>query len=306
MTNFFETFAFEYPYLLLLIIPFIVCAKFCKAKEQALFIPHLNIYSKSIGKKSLLISLLKWLAIIFSIIAISSPIQNNNFIKNKNEGIDTILILDASGSMKERGFDRLDITKNKFIAVQEIVSNFIQKRITDNLGLVIFADIAFIASPLTQDRDMLSDILTRMYVGVAGEKTAIFDGVAQGLRLLKDSKAKSKIIILLTDGINNSGVINKNLIIDELSKEQIKVYTIGIGRSGEFDKNLLIEIANLTNGKFFEANSRDSLDKIYKEIDSLEKSEIESIKFSYKTYLFEYPLFLAIISLLLYIYFRNR
>jgi Ca-activated chloride channel family protein len=261
---------------------------------------------KIINKESFLLPTLKWLTIIFSIIALSSPIVENNIITNKNKGYDIALVLDTSGSMKEIGFDKNNRNIDKFATVQKIVSEFIDKRKNDNLALIVFGEFSFVASPLTYDKTILKDILVRLFIGIAGEKTAIIDSLVQTIKILSKSESKSKIAILLTDGRNTAGKIPYNVATKILEKHKIKIYTIGIGTERDYDKRLLVDIAKKSGGKFFSAHNSKVLNSIYEEIDKLEKSEIKSDKYIKKDYLYIYPLFVAIFSLIFYFLLKNR
>lgn len=306
MDNFLTTLMqikFEYPYFLALILIFLFCSKFCPLKMQAIIFPHLSILKVNM-KNSILLSLLKWIVILGSIIALASPIVEDKIITNKKEGYDIALALDTSGSMREVGFDRLNHRLDKFSVVQEIVKEFIDKRVADNISFIVFGDFSYVATPLTFDKDILKDILTRLHIGIAGERTAIYDSIAQSVNTLSKSTSKSKIIILLTDGINTAGKLPKEVAIKLAKKHSIKIYTIGIGR--DFDKRALMMIAEESGAKFYHAQEREALKEIYDEIDKLEKSEIKSNKFIKKEYYFIYPLFASIIALLFYIYFRNK
>jgi Ca-activated chloride channel family protein len=230
-----------------------------------------------------------------------SPVIENKIEIQKNKGYAIGLLLDISRSMNAPGY------VNKFAIVKRIVRKFIKKRQHDQMGIVVFADFAYVASPLTYDKSMLLKILDNLKVGMAGNSyTAIYDALFFGAKLFKSSNAKSKIIILLTDGENNTQTIPFNVSMRLLRKYGIKVYTIGIGANGDFNKNELVKIAKDTGGKFFAANSKEELQKIYANIDKLEKSELKSDKFIQKNYLYPYPLFLALISLLLYLYLVNK
>ena len=292
---------FEHPWAILLIIPFIVCAYFCKARFEAIIFPHTALLQKSSQKSSLLLPILKWISIVFLIIALASPIIENKIEIQKNRGYAIGLLLDISRSMNAPGY------VNKFAIVKKIVRNFIKKRVHDQIGIVVFADFAYVASPLTYDKSMLLKILDNLHVGMAGNRyTAIYDALFFGGKLFKNSNAKSKIIILLTDGENNTQTVPLDVSLRLLKKYGIKVYTIGIGGNGDFNRAELVKIARATGGKFFAANSKERLKDIYAEIDKLEKSEIKSDKFIQKSYLYPYPLFIALISLLLYLYLINK
>jgi len=267
----------------LFLILYFICEKFCPLKQMAIYFPHFE-YTKKIDKNSLL----KFFIIFFTLLALSNPHITKEIIQeNKGDGI--VLSIDSSGSMMEN---------NKFEVVKEVASDFIDKRKEDKLGLVVFGTNAFIASPLTKNQKFIKEILNKMYVGVAGKNTAILDSLVQAIRLLKNSKVKTKIIILLTDGIDNSSKVSLDDVVKALKKYNIKVYTIGIGSGVNY--NLLEYIANITNGKMYQAYSANDIYKIYDTINKLEKTDIKN-KIIYKEYLYIYPLSIAIILLLLYI-----
>lgn len=266
----------------LLLLPFI-CEKFCPEKRMAIFFPHFE-FTKKINKDNLF----KFFILFFAILALSNPYIKKEIIQ-ENKGDAIVLSIDSSGSMAQN---------NKFEVVKEVARDFIDKRLDDKLGLVVFGTNSFIASPLTKNRNFVKDVLSKTYVGIAGRNTAILDSLVQGIRLLKDTKAKTKIIILLTDGIDNSSKVSLRDVMSELQKYHIKVYTIGIGDGVNY--NLLEYISNNTNAKMYQAYSADDIKNIYDTIDKLEKTNIKN-KIIYKKYLYIYPLGLAIILLLIYI-----
>jgi len=292
-------FSLEYPIAILLIGLFLICFKYCKARSESLIFPHINLFLQK-SKPPNLIKILKYATIIFAILALSSPIIEDRIIQEKNDGYAISLILDASRSMAP------PMMTDKFAITKKIVNEFIAKRINDQIGLIVFADFAYVASPLTYDKNILKEILKNTDVGVAGERfTAIYDSLFQSAKLLSKTNAKTKIAILLTDGQNNITNIPYNASVSILKKYGVKVYTIGIGSDREFDKAELIKIAKSTNGEFFQADSTKTLKKIYAKIDKMEKSEIKSQKFSKKSYLYEYFLLLAILFLTTYLYIIN-
>ncbi|XPV67907.1 MAG: vWA domain-containing protein [Halarcobacter sp.] len=295
--------SFEYPYFLLLIVVFILCSIFCKAKSPSYIIPHLNIFEKNQHKSSLLQAILKYLVIIGSIVALSSPYKEFNTQLIKNDGIDMVLSLDTSGSMKEKGFNPYSPNESRFSVVKTIVKDFISKRINDNISIIVFGNSVMMATPLSFDKEAQKTILDYLDVGVVGTQTAMIDSLAYTINILKTSKAKSKIVILLSDGQDNYSTTPLEVVLKLLKKYSIKVYTIGIGNS---NKIVLNKISKETNGKSYIAYSKNDLDEIYKQIDTLEKSNIDSNKITLRDYLFFYPLFLAIISLILFVYFKNR
>lgn len=301
-----DSFSLEYPYIILSILLFILCAWRCKAKIQSLIFPNLQTFEKVQASRSSLLFMLKWLAIVMSIVALSGPVLENKFETGTNRGYDIALLLDASVSMSDIGFDAQNPRKNKFMVVQEAAADFIKKRENDNMALVVFGEYAFVASPLTFDKNSLADILARLGIGIAGRSTAINDAIALSVKILEPSKAQSKVAILLTDGMNTAGNIPENVAVGLAKKAGIKIYTIGIGGPNDFDQFALTGIAKETGGKFYQARNSLILKKVYEEIDRLEKSEIKSNQYIKKEHLYMYPLFIAFVSLLIYVYIRNR
>lgn len=298
----YNNFTFEYPYFLLLIVLFIICSIYCKAKTPTYLIPHLNIFKFANQKSMIFINSLKYLVIIFSILALASPVKINDTILLKNDGVNILLNLDASGSMKERDLDE-NYSKNRFEVVKDIVKDFMDKRVADNIGIVLFGDSVLIASPLSFDKDAQKQIIDYLDVEMAGQKTALIDSIAASINILKNQKAKSNIIILLSDGVDNASNIPLDVVIKLLNKYNIKAYTIGIGN---FNNEVLYKIANESNAKAYKAMSKEDLALIYEDINKLEKSQIDQNKIILKDYLFFYPLFLAILFLILLIYLRNK
>lgn len=294
---------FEYPYLLLVILLFIFCSIFCKAKIPTYIVPHLNIFAKNQVSTNVFQGLLKYISIIGAIIALASPYTKLNTQLIKNDGIDIVLSLDTSGSMKELGFNPLNPMESRFTVVKDIVKEFIPKRVNDNISIVVFGTSVMMATPLSFDKDAQLEIIDYLDVGVVGDKTALIDSLVSSTNILKSSKAKSKVIILLSDGADNSSTIPLEIALKLLNKYEIKVYTISIANS---NKIILNQIATQTKGKSFSANSKEKLNEIYEEINKLETSKIENNKITLKNYLFFYPLFLAIMSLIILIYLKNK
>jgi len=242
------------------------------------------------------------------IIALMSPVKDEPYELEPKHGHEIALILDASQSMEARGFDVNNPGASRFDVVKEIVKDFINRRENDNIGLVVFGAYSFIASPLTYDSHILSRIVSQLQVGMAGQYTALYEALAQGVNLLKMSEAKSKVAILLTDGYSTEGVdkIPLDVALDMAKKEGVKVYPIGIGMPNEYNRAVLMKIAKETGGVAFGASSANELQAVYKKIDELEKSEIKNESFTYLKYYYVYPLFIALLSLMLYIYLRNK
>jgi len=259
----------------------------------------------SSANSSSLLSVLKWVGITAAIIALASPVITKSYTNSKKEGRDIVLIIDSSDSMRQRGFDPKDIMRNKFDVVKEVVGDFIETREDDRIGMVTFADIAFIASPLTFEKKFLTDITKMQQMGMAGKRTAINDAIVQSYNLLTKSKAKSKIAILLTDGIDNMSKIPFEEVKSMIEKRDIKLYAIGIGDERDYNGQYLKALADAGKGLAFGAQDAATLNRVYEEIDKLEATKIDNKKIVQHTYLYIYPLFIAILSLLLFIYVRN-
>jgi len=299
-------FSFEYPLLLGLILLFVVCAKWCRERSRAIFFPHVGALIAKTAHKSSLLSWLKWIGIVAAVVALASPVVTKSYSNSKKEGRDIVLVIDSSDSMRQMGFDPEDPYKNKFDVVKEVVADFIEKRKDDRIGMVTFADVAFIASPLTFEKEFLTNITQMQELGMAGKRTAINDALVQAYNLLSKSKAKSKIVILLTDGIDNMSKIPFTDVKSMIEKRKIKLYTIGIGSPRDYNGAYLQALAQAGKGQAYGARNAEMLSKIYDEIDKLEASKLNNKKVVEHTYLYIYPLFLAILSLLLFIYFRNQ
>ncbi len=299
---------FEFPIFGLLLVLFIVCAKFCRMKTPSIYFPHTGQFMQNSVSASKLLFILKWLGITMLIFALMSPVKDEPYELKPKEGYEIALILDASQSMKAQGFDVNNPGLSRFDVVQVIVSNFIKRRSSDNIGLVVFGAYSFIASPLTYDENILNKILSQLYIGMAGKYTALHTSLAQAVNLLKMSKSKSKVAILLTDGFSTPEVdrIPLDVALDMAIKEGIKVYPIGIGMPHEYNREVLVNIADKTGGVAFGAASATELEEVYKKIDELEKSEIKAETFSYLKYYYIYPLFASLLSLMLYVFMRNK
>lgn len=295
--------SFEYPYMLLIIIVFLVCNVYCKARVESYYIPHLNILHQSKKLKGGMVSFLKWIAIICAIVALSSPIKELNIVKNKNDGIDMVISLDTSGSMREQGFNPKNPTQNRWEAVQEIVNDFISNRVNDNIGIVVFGSSVMTASPLTYDKKAQEKIIKDLGIGIVGNQTALINSIATSINILKQKETKSKVIIAITDGADTASNIPLSVVVKMAKKYSIKIYTIAIGRSNTY---MLDQLSSNSGGKTFVAYTKGDLESIYQTIDKLEKSEIEQNKIVLKEYYFFYPLMLSFLSLLFFVYFKNK
>ena len=299
---------FEFPRLLFLIFFFVACETLCKMKLPSLYFPHTAQFMNQSVSASKLLFFLKWLGITMLILVLMSPVKDEPYELEPKNGYELALILDASQSMQAQGFDRSNPNLNRFDVVKSIVSDFIAQRPNDNIGLVVFGEYSFIASPLTYDENILNKIVSQLQIGMAGKYTALYESLAQGVNLLKMTESNSKVAILLTDGYSTKEVdkIPLKVALDMAKKEGIKVYPIGIGMPNEYNRQVLMKIAKETGGVAFGASSASELEDVYKKIDSLEKSEIKSETFTYLNYYYVYPLFVGLIALMLYVYLRNR
>lgn len=282
---------FEYFYLLLLLIPLLWCLFTCKEKIKWHYFVHLQLFTPK--KPWLKLEwLLKIVTIVALIVGLASPILYDRANPDRRHGIDIILSLDGSGSMNASGFDSSSRI-SRFEAVQKIAQEFILKRLNDNIGVVLFGDYAFIASPLSYEKEIVAEMISYLSHGMAGQNTAIGEGILMGLRALERSKAKERIIILLSDGEQNSGRISPKDAVSLAKEEGVKIYTIGIGNEKSYDSALLRQIANDSQAQFFSAKNIEELRQVYTQIDSLERSSIRSRAYLIKEYYFYFPLLLA-------------
>ncbi len=262
---------------------------------------------------------LEMLALSCLVIAFARPQNHSSWQKDSIEGIDIMLAIDASGSMRA-----MDLEPNRFTAAVNVAQSFISKRPNDNIGLVLFAGESFTQCPLTTDHPTLLKRLSESSMGILEEGTAIGLGIATACNRLKTSKSKSRIIILLTDGTNNRGSITPTMAASIASSLGIRIYTIAVGKHGEapypvqtafgivkdyikveIDEDSLKEIAKTTDGKFFRATDNKSLSNIYKEIDQLEKTRLMTNKFHAYEELYTIWALLALIFLSLGFVLRN-
>ncbi|MFH6603238.1 vWA domain-containing protein [Maribacter algicola] len=285
---------------LLLLLPLAVLWYFFKRKEQAASLKISTIKGfKNNGilpKLKPLLFLFRLLALASIIVAMARPQTEDISTRTKTtKGIDIVMAIDVSSSMLAR-----DLKPNRLAALKEVASDFIKERPNDRIGLVVYAGEAFTKTPITSDKSIVLSALREITYGQLNDGTAIGMGLATSVNRLKESKAISKIIILLTDGVNNSGFIEPRTAADLAVEFDIKTYTIGLGTNGnalspiaynadgsyrygmrqvEIDEELLKEIAKVSGGKYFRATDNEKLEAIYDEINKLEKTEIEEFKY---------------------------
>ncbi|MBT8234787.1 MAG: VWA domain-containing protein [Bacteroidia bacterium] len=243
-----------------------------------------------------LLMIMRLLALAAIVVAMARPqVQDVSTRTKTTKGIDIVMAIDVSSSMLAR-----DLKPNRLAALKEVASDFIKKRPNDRIGLVAYAGESYTKTPITSDKGIVLRSLREITYGELNDGTAIGMGLATAVNRLKESKAISKIIILLTDGVNNSGFIEPQTAADLAIEFDIKTYTIGLGTNGnalspvaynadgsfrygmrqvEIDEALLEDIAESTGGRYFRATDNEKLEEIYAEINKLEKTEIEEIKY---------------------------
>ena len=279
--------SFDFVWFFLALPPLLYCLYKCKIALNPSHFPHLHFFGTP-GKWGNLDWLLKALAVTLMVAALATPVMTDYSDPRNRNGIDIVLSIDGSGSMNASGFSSDEPRASRFEIVQKIASDFVMKRIEDNVGVVLFGDFAFIATPVTYEKEIISEMIGYLNHGMAGQNTAIGEGIAMSVRALRDSKAKSKVIILLTDGENNSGSISPKEAVGMVQQAHIKLYTIGIGEKGEFDNALLKQLAQDGNGKFFAAANQKELQSVYDEIDTLERSKIKSKQHTFEEHYYQW------------------
>ena len=298
-------YSFEFPYAFLLLVVFWFCFKKCPAKSLAIYLPYIHLFISNKKVKSRWSDIFKWLGLIAFVTALASPVKVEIYNNVKKEARDIMLILDSSKSMLDRGFDENNPKLDKFSVVTDVVSKFIKDRKGDRIGLINFSSSAFVASPLTFDKSYLEYIISKQRVGLVGSRTAIYDALLQAIYILEKSEAKTKIAILLTDGIDNMSITKFNEIKEAVKKSKVKLYIIGIGSIDDLDVPKLKELANAGKGKFYLATSSSLLENIYKKIDKSETTKIKGESYKKYTYYYYFPLIFAIIFLLLFVYYKS-
>lgn len=244
-----------------------------------------------------LLFVLRMLALAFAILALTRPQTRSESAKTKiTDGIDIVMAIDVSASMLSQ-----DLKPNRFEALKKVASQFVKDRPSDRIGLVVYAGESYTKTPATSDKSIILNSIKELTYGQIEDGTAIGMGLATAVNRLKESKAKSRVIILLTDGVNNSGFIDPQTAAEMAAEYGIKVYTIGIGTNGQalspyalnpdgsimyrmqqvvIDEALMKKIAKTTEGRYFRATDNKKLEEIYNEINKMETTEIEEFKYT--------------------------
>lgn len=310
-----------------MLLPGLIFWEFYSHKNKQAYLQLSNL--SALKRKTLrvifrpILFILRIAALSFIITALARPQTSETSIKSKtNKGIDIVMAIDVSSSMLAQ-----DLKPNRLSALKRVASNFIDDRISDRIGLVIYAGESYTLTPITSDKKIIKNSLSEIqYQGLIEDGTAIGMGLATSVNRLKDSKAKSKVIILLTDGVNNSGFIDPKIASELANEFQIKTYTIGIGSNGtakapigilpngnfqygmtkvEIDEPLLKSIADVTGGQYFRATDNEKLAQIYSVINKLEKTEIEEFKYTNYDEKYRPFIIVAIILIVLEFILRN-
>jgi Ca-activated chloride channel family protein len=322
-------FRFENPLFLLglLLIPLLVVFE-KKRRKGFVFYSSLSLLERAQTHSSRLFLYLPLFirvsALVLFFLALARPQWANEQTEVISQGVDIMLTLDTSGSMKALDFKIGGEEVDRLSAVKQVVADFIKHRVSDRLGMVVFGDMAYTQCPLTLDYDVLLNFLDQIEIGAAGDATAIGDAIALSVKRLKDLPSKSKIIILLTDGRNNSGRLTPEKAAEIAATYGIKIYTIGVGTRGpvpfpeetffgtrqilvqlDIDEETLQRIAEKTGGQFFRATDTEGLQKIYQTIDKLEKSEAKVKHFQEYRELFRNFVLVALVLLMVEILLKE-
>ena len=294
------TFAHPFYLLLLLLLPLLAWLKGRRGRAPAFLYSSLKLVEGLTrarrSRAGTFLSALRWLSLAFLIVALAQPRLTKSTTTIKASGVDIAVAFDLSGSMLSEDFVVKGGRVNRFNMARSVLKQFIDERPADRIGLAVFASQAYIATPLTLDHEFLQENLDRLEIGaISQNQTAIGDGLGTAVNRLRDLKSKSKIVILMTDGVNNAGKLNPLLAADAAAALGIKVYTIGIGKQGtapmpagrnpytgqmtyqnvpvDVDEETLEKIAGTTGGKYYRADNAEKFRQIYAEIDRLEKTE---------------------------------
>lgn len=291
--------------LLLLLIPYGLWFFFFRGKkEPSMKVPSTAVYQfapRSLKQKLMWLPFaLRSLCFAMMVVVLARPQFSNDWSDTETNGIDIMLAMDVSTSMLA-----MDFEPNRVEAAREVATDFVNRQKHDNIGLTIFAGEAFTQCPLTTDHAALLQMFSNIScelpaTGIIDDGTAIGMGIANAVSRLKDSKAKSKVVILLTDGSNNAGEISPLTAAEMAKALGVRIYTIGVGTNGmanypqpipgggmtyiqqpaEIDSKMLTEIASITNGKYYRATNNDELDNIYEDISKLEKTKLITTNYS--------------------------
>jgi Ca-activated chloride channel family protein len=306
------TFAHKWVLLFLLLLPALAWLKGKRGSPPAFLYSSVQlvraVLNVSRSRSGGFLAALRWLALAIFIVALAQPQLTNSQTHQNSSGIDIAVAVDLSGSMASLDFEVGGHRVNRIDMAKMVLKKFIEKRPGDRIGLIAFATDAYIVTPLTLDHQFVLENLDRFTIDpydpnndlIDGSRTAIGSGLSTAINRLRDEKAKSKIVILMTDGQNNSGKLGPLVVAEAAKSLGVKVYTIGVGMRGnapmptvdifgrrtvasapvDIDEDTLTKIADMTGGKYYRADNAERFEEIYAEIDKLEKSEIETKKYT--------------------------
>ena len=311
---------FEWPWMLLMLpLPWLVrrfAAPAATVREAALRIPFLEDFREEAGsvllnqpqRLSLWLAALAWL---FLVLAGMRPLWLGDYIDIPVSGRDLLLAVDLSGSMQEEDFILNGKQIDRLSATKWVAGNFIERRVGDRIGLILFGEQAYLQAPLTFDRKTVHTLLDESAIGLAGKATAIGDAIGLAVKRLRGRDEANRVLILLTDGANTAGAVEPLEAAELAAKEGLKIYTIGVGAdqlmirdlfgfrevnpSLDLDEKTLKAIAGKTGGRYFRARDTKELEKIYKILDALEPVKKDTRRFRPRTSLYYWPLSLALV-----------
>ncbi len=314
-------FRFAYPVLLVLLTGVVGYLIFEVLKKPAAIVHSataelVELANKGSAVRQRIPLVLRAICLVLLVLTAARPQFYNVSREIKSPGVDIVMCIDTSGSMQALDFELNDDPVTRLTAVKKVVSDFIRKREIDRIGLVVFGDEAFTQAPLTLDKGLLLGLVEKMQIGMVGDRTAIGSALAIGGKRLKDLKAKTKILILLTDGRHNAGDLTPEQAAEAVHALGVKIYTIGVGGRGpapfkvdsllgtrivrrkvDLDEGTLKKVADLGGGKYFRATDTEGLAEIYDIIDRAEKTEIKVKEFFHFRELYFYFLIPALILL---------
>jgi len=313
---------FEFSYLiifLLLPLPLIV-RFFLKEKKQAfteVWIPLAKGLNKaqSTTPQNRLQTIIPWIVWLLLLSALAKPVWFGEPIRLQQQSRDMILSLDLSGSMQEVDMPLNGQSVDRLTLVKDLLKTFIKSRSGDRLGLILFADHAYLQTPLTFDLKTISQMINETEIGLVGNSTAIGESIALSIKRFVENKNEQRVLILITDGANTAGVINPLQAAKQAAKNNITIYTIGIGAdemikrtlfgkqrfnpSADLDEKTLTEIAKLTGGAYFRARNQDELQNIYQQLNELQPIDSDFLEFRPEKNLYYWPLSFALLLLML-------
>jgi Ca-activated chloride channel family protein len=308
------TFAHPYLLLLLLLLPLLAWLKGRRGLPPAFLYSSVKLVAGLARARRShagnFLAALRWLTLAVFIVALAQPRLSKSTTEVKASGIDIVVALDLSGSMTTQDYAVGDQRVSRFDMAKSVLRKFVKERPNDRIGLVVFAAQAFIASPMTLDHDYLLQNIDRLQIGtINSDATAIGDGLMSALNRLRNLKSKSRIVVLMTDGGNNSGKIDPITATEAAQTLGVKIYTIGLGNreiveqmglpAGFLpDEDTLQKIAQMTGGVFYRADNSEKLNSIYDQIDKLEKTEAVVSKYTQYKELFPWFILSGLILLL--------